>query len=147
MSRPLYESELDRGNESQVAKVIEAKWKCLAKKLKPACEVDYALERSGRIIAMMEVKCRAYTYGRLDELGGLMLSAHKWQAARRWWENHGIGFVLAVGLTDGVYALSVHPDGGWPQKLPLVMGGRLDRGDAQDIEPCVLIPMNLFKLL
>ena len=143
MLRPIYETDQDRQNEAIVAKTLAAMWLCDIVKLKHACVVDYAIKRSGKIVAVMEIKCRNYTYQRLDELGGLILSAHKFQGAKSWCDTHKIGAVLAIGLTDGIYSFVIKPDEEWPV-FSLVIGGRRDRGDAQDIEPCVLIPMDRF---
>jgi hypothetical protein len=42
--------------------------------------------------------------------------------------------------------LSVLKDDKAPH-INLVMGGRTDRNDPQDTEPCVLIPMSMFKMV
>jgi hypothetical protein len=49
-------------------------------------------------------------------------------------------------LTDGFYLWSVKKEDDFPV-LKLQMGGRLDRGDWQDIEPCCLIPAKQFRKL
>lgn len=146
MSRPLYESELDRKNETEVATALERAWGCTVRKLKTACELDYSVERDGRVVAVMEIKCRNYSFEKIERFGGLMLSAHKWQAAKRWRETHNIAFILALGLPDGIYRMSIASDP-WPTDLDLVTTGRTDRDDPQDIEPCVLIPMDWFVRL
>ena len=144
MSRPMYETSGDRQNEKKVVEFLQERWNCEADKLKIACEIDYSLTRDGKIIGVMEIKCRKYDYKTLDGWNGLILSAHKWQAAKRWGKTHEIAFVLALGLLDGIYVLSVGANEKWPL-LQLITGGRRDRNDPQDIEPCVLIPMKLFK--
>jgi hypothetical protein len=144
MARPIYETKSDRQNEKTIASYLEKRWGCEADKLKIACEIDYSLTRGGKIVGVMEIKCRKYDYNTLEGWGGLILSAHKWQAAKRWKETHNITFILAVGLLDGIFVLLVRASDNWPQ-LELVTGGRTDRSDPQDIEPCVLIPMKLFN--
>jgi hypothetical protein len=146
MTRPLYETGADRQNERAVARALEKRWGYVAYKLKPACEMDYALTRDGVVVAVMEIKCRKYPYKTIDEWGGLILSAHKWQAAMRWKDTHSIAFILALGLPDGLYVLSVLK-GDKPPYINLIMGGRTDRNDPQDTEPCVLIPMSMFKMI
>lgn len=142
MTRPIYETSSDRQKEAQVAETLASIWLCEIVKMKPACVVDYAIKRSGKIVAVMEIKCRNYTFQELDEMGGLILSAHKLQSAKAWTDTHDIAFVLALGLPDGIYAetlWSLH----WPV-FDLVIAGRYDRGDKQDTEPCGLIPMERF---
>lgn len=143
MSRPFYEKQVDRDNESRIASILSAHWMCLIRKMKTACELDYSVERQGRLAAVMEIKCRNYTFDELNNMGGLILSAHKWQAAKRWVETHHIDFLLVLGLRNGLFRMVVDKGQAWPI-LPLVTAGRHDRGDSQDIEPCVLVPMSMF---
>ncbi len=142
MSRPLYETSADRQKEAQVAETLASIWLCDIVKMKPACVVDYAIKRSGKVVAVMEIKCRNYTFEKLDEMGGLILSAHKLQSAKAWSDTHSIPFVLAIGLPDGTYA-TTFTSNDWPI-FDLVIAGRYDRGDKQDTEPCGLIPMKRF---
>jgi hypothetical protein len=142
--RPIYETAADRQNERLIKTFFEDRWGCEADKLKISCEVDYSLTKDGKIVGVMEIKCRTYNYKTLDGWGGLILSANKWQAAKRWKETHGIAFFLALGLLDGIFLLRIKANEEWPA-LRLITAGRRDRNDPQDIEPCVLIPMGLFK--
>jgi hypothetical protein len=143
MTRPTYETASDRAKEEEIAKTLASIWLCSVLKMKPACVIDYAIKRSGLIVAVMEIKCRSYTSHELDGMGGLILSAHKMQNAKQWRDTHKVAFVLALGLPDGIFAMAITADEEWPH-FQLVMAGRRDRGDAQDIEPCVLIPMKRF---
>ena len=142
MNRPLYETNADRQKEAQVAETLASLWLCEIIKMKPACVVDYAIKRSGKIVAVMEIKCRNYTYQQLHEMGGLILSAHKLQSAKAWTDTHKVWFVLAIGLPDGIYA-TTFSGVEWPV-FDLVIAGRYDRDDKQDTEPCGLIPMERF---
>lgn len=144
MSRPIYETETDRQNERAIKAFLEDRWGCRADKLKISCEIDYSLTKGNKIVGVMEIKCRNYNYKTLDGWGGLILSANKWQAAKRWKETHNIAFFLVLGLIDGIFVLKIKSNEVWPS-LDLITAGRRDRNDPQDIEPCVLIPMNLFS--
>ena len=143
--RPLYESSEDRSKEANVANQIANYWLLSAVKLKPACEIDFALVRSGAVVAIMEVKCRNYSYKQLDKLGGLMLSCHKMSALRRWHADFPLGAAIAIQLTDGIYIWSIKSEEAFERFPEIRMMGRMDRGDVQDIEPCVIIPMNKFR--
>jgi hypothetical protein len=143
MTRPLYETDQDRQLEADVGKTLSVLWGCSLIRMKRACVIDYAIKRSGEIVAVMEIKCRTYTYEKLHSMGGLILSAHKMQSAKAWRDTHNVAFVLALGLPDGVYTFSIKTEDEWPF-FPLIIAGRHDRGDAQDIEPCVVIPMERF---
>jgi hypothetical protein len=145
--RPFYENDKDRKNEFAVAQAVAAYWGLNAVKLKPACEVDFAITQFDDVLAVMEVKCRNYYYDEIDRFGGLMLSCHKMSAIRRWHTDFPIGIVIAVRLNDGIFTFTT-PKGYDLQRFPKIkMTGRRDRNDTQDIEPCVLIPMNNFRKL
>jgi len=141
--RPTYETPSDRQKEAEVAKQLAFLWQCSLHKMKHANVVDYLMQKDGKSVAVLEVKCRTYSYEKLDGLGGLMLSAHKLQHAKHWRDTHQVAFILALGLPGGIFAMSIKPEEDWPQ-FKLVVGGRYDRGDTQDIEPCALIPMEKF---
>jgi hypothetical protein len=145
-ARPFYETESDIMNAASVAEQISSVWGCEFVKMKRACVVDYALKRDDKFVAVMEVKCRNYSSDEIARMGGLILSAHKVQAAKTWKDTHRIAFVLAIGLTDGIFVMSIKSGDEWPF-FDLTMAGRYDRGDPQDVEPCVLIPMNCFRKL
>jgi hypothetical protein len=142
----MYETEFDVRNAAAVAGELSAEWGCSVVKMKRACVVDYGLIVRDVIAAVMEVKCRNYSSAEIQKMGGLILSAHKMQGAKAWRDTHMVSFVLALGLTDGIFFMSIRHSDDWP-KFDLVMGGRYDRGDAQDVEPCVLIPMKNFRKL
>ena len=142
--RPLYETPEDRSNEMKVAKLLSADWGCDLSKLKIACAIDFALTRGGKVAALMEVKCRKYSSQALDNLGGIILSAHKVQAGMRWADTHGVKFIIALGLEDGIFFLSLNP-GDKVDGFGLEIMGRKDRGDPQDMEPCVIIPIKRFS--
>jgi len=141
--RPTYESDVDRNNEKAVADRICAAWKCTHMKMKPYYAIDYALVQDKRVVSLMEVKCRNYAADRIEGFGGLILSAHKMSAARMWRDLYDMPFVLAVGLTDGLYTWVSKPSEEWP-RFRLEVAGRHDRGDWQDVEPCCLISMKMF---
>ena len=139
--RPLYETEANRINERAVAKLIEGKWNCKCVKLKQAYALDYALIRDGKVIAFMEIKCRNYTMDKLNSMGGFMISVHKWLEAKAICDVSSVPLCLVVRTHDGVWYHKTSDflnDG-------IGFGGRLDRGDDQDVEPVILLKGNRFK--
>ncbi len=143
--RPTYETEQDRAHEAKIGQYLSDRWACQIFKLKPYYGLDFAIFVDGRMRGVMEIKCRTYTSEQLTGMGGLILSAHKWANAAQWHSVHKMTFVLAVGLPDGLFVSSITPDEVWPTH-PMILGGRTDRGDEHDIEPCCLIPMSAFVL-
>lgn len=135
--RPTYESPTDLSNEQAVADLMAHRWRAEPVKLPIQFRVDYALFRNGWIAAWAEVKCRSNASDRYDTY---MLSLAKVQAGNRLAAAHGVPFLLVVRWTDAI---------GWVQPTAgdVRIGGRRDRGDAQDIEQVVHIPITDFRAL
>jgi hypothetical protein len=139
-SRPLYESNKDLANEASVAFFLQKKWRCRFSKLGIKYGIDYAIMRDNEIVAVAEVKCRDYSAQRIAELGGYMIGAHKLLAGITISEVFQVPFLLVIRLLDQVYFARINRS----VHMRLVLGGRVDRNDIQDIEPCALIPMTSF---
>lgn len=133
--RPLYETENDRALEARVISRLEVRWKCRAVKLPISYKVDFALERE-KVKAWVEVKCRGRKY---EEM---YLSLHKWMAGRELSLNTGLPFILVYGFKDEIYWRSVSKDA-----PSILIGGRQDRGDWQDLEPMAVFGLDTFKRL
>jgi hypothetical protein len=141
--RPTYETAAHRAGEDAVAAALTAAWGVDLSRLKPFYGVDRAIFVDGKMRGVMEIKCRNYSSTQLAQWGGLILSAHKVLAASQWHNAQRMTFVLAIGLTDGVFAMAITPEDPWPV-FEVQLAGRNDRGDSQDVEPCCLIPMDRF---
>lgn len=144
--RPTYETEHDRQNEAKVGEFLARAWGCQFFKLKPYYGVDMAVFVDGVMQGVMEIKTRHYSSEDLARMGGLILSAHKWTSMAQWHAVHRKAIALVLNLPDGIFALTVHPDDPLPV-FPIKLGGRTDRGDDQDVEPCCMIPMGYFSLV
>ena len=137
-ARPLYETEADRTAEAQVAYTLAAQLGCIAERTPRAYQIDWLLMRRN-LDSFVEIKRRQVPHNRYPTL---MLSAHKWDYGRSMAERFDVGFYLAIEYTDGIYY--------WRTKdiKPEVrIGGRSDRGDDQDMEPVVHLPIELFAKL
>lgn len=142
MSRPLYETNINRENEREVASYLSDKFNLEAIKLPANWPIDYCFMINKKITAFVEIKCRDnYSYEKLNQLGGYMIDLRKLVSIRRLSKEAGVAGVICVRLSDGHYYFQDTSERGFP----LVMGGRTDRGDPSDIEPCVLIPMERFQ--
>jgi hypothetical protein len=139
--RPIYESEEDLKREGGVAAIIEAQWNCKLVKLPISYHLDFAATRGAKCVAFCEVKTRNYSMDSIHQMGGYLLSLRKWTAARDICLASQVPFILVVKTLDGVYYASFATD-----FLPdnLLVRGRKDRDDWQDIEPCVLLKTNRF---
>jgi hypothetical protein len=139
--RPTYETDENLRSEIAVKEILERNWNCDLIKLPTQYRFDYVAERDGKVVAFIEIKVRKYSSAKIDEMGGYMISLSKIVAAKQFAMAAGIRSILAVSLTDGIYYFPID------KKFTtddLAIKGRTDRGDWEDVEPCVLIPMNEF---
>ena len=98
-------------------------WSCELGKLPIRYGIDYAFLRNGEVVGFAELKCRA---NKMQAYPSYMISLGKIMSARMLHHVTRVPIVLAVEWQDRT---------GW------------DRGDAQDIEPVALIPINKFRRL
>lgn len=138
--RPLYESDTDIANETQVMSTLSHKWGARFHKLPIRYHVDYAATKNGIVAAYVEIKVRKYSMDQIDGWGGYMISVAKLQTAQQLCRISKAVFCLVVQCTDGLYWIAIKDF----SEFPVSITGRSDRGDAQDIEPCVLIPKSRF---
>jgi hypothetical protein len=143
MVRPSYETIETLQDELTLIEKICHQWRCEAAKLPIKYLLDFALVREGEIIAWCEIKRRTYSFEDLDKMGGYMLALTKWQMACVLNKLSQRPFVLVVQCTDGIRA-AVWETGNMPFLKPSI-AGRYDRGDWQDAEPCIFIPVSEFK--
>ena len=147
MSRPLYETDADLEREGNMVSVVESNWKCKLTKLPIRYHLDYVFTREDKPVAFCEMKTRNYPMDNLDRNGGYSIGLGKWMTAKTMSETSGLPFVLIVKLNDGLY-YSTFGDGHNSFKPDdMVISGRIDRNDWQDIEPCVMIRAKRFKKL
>jgi len=135
--RPIYETSADRARENVVRQYLESKYACLYTPAEPLSPFDGVLKYpDGTVAAIVEIKTRKNTKNKYPTY---MLSAAKWESGRKVAEDLGVPFLLIVRFTDGVYVTKLK------KEYPINQGGRYDRNDAQDVEPCVFIPMTDFR--
>lgn len=137
--RQSYKSERDRQNEHVVASNLAAHIRLTPRKIASKFyPCDYAFLRKDRIIAMAEIKYRDRGYPTL------MLSLHKWQQNLLLAQASGVPVLLVWSLPrDGnrvVLYTRIVPE----RQFIVGMGGRLDRGDEQDIEPVIYLNQGEF---
>lgn len=141
--RPLYESNADLEREWSVASIIESAWSCKMVKLGIKYSLDFVVteEDSDKALGFCEIKTRNYTMEQIGNFGGYLLSLGKWVAAKELCTASNLPFFLVVKTSDGLYyARFDHVF----KPYAVHVRGRKDRGDEQDIEPCVLINVDRF---
>lgn len=142
MSRPFYETSAHLKAEQEVANFFSERWKCEMQKLPRGWPLDYCGKRNEKVLSFIEIKCRdEYSYRKLDELGGLMIDLRKLVALRHFCTESLLPGLICIRTSSGHF---FHKDDGL-RGYEMVWGGRSDRGDPADKEPCVLIPMSRFE--
>jgi len=142
LSRPIYENEFDLSNEEIVKQAIE-KTGVVLHKLPMSYRMDYMAFRDDKPSSVIEVKSRKKGTSSTT-FPWFMVSLLKWHAGIDYVHKSGIPFILAGKYDDGIFFYKYSPDDNVDIKW---FGGRKDRQDTADQEPCVYIPMTLFKKL
>lgn len=138
MNRPIYETQNDRTAERKVAELVAAKRGLTAYAMPLRYAVDFAFCR-GRVIEWwVEVKCRTNPR---EKYPTYLLSLGKWAGMMGLFGQTGIPAMLVVGWTDCIGVLELPAP-----RMAVEIGGRTDRNDRQDVEPCVLIPVSQFAI-
>ena len=144
MTRKLYESSADLKREKSTINFVKDKMGLgEVVKLPFKYKIDYAeLNRmedgSLSIINLIEIKNRTVSKGVYDTY---MISADKFMTAREYTRSFNVGFKLIVRWRDVIGCYSLKQG----DVFSLGFNGRFDRGDWQDVEPVVYIPIKEFK--
>jgi len=134
--RPLYESSKDLSNELRVSAHLKDCWNAEFVKLPMAYYVDWAVVRGSEIKAFAEFKRR---HNPKDQYPSFMISLNKWMNGKKMGRELGVPFLIIVEWDDGLYYCDTEA-----VARTYGFGGRSDRGDSQDQEPCVFIETKAF---
>ena len=139
IQRPMYETKADRGREAEFSLLLSEVFDCTLSKLPIRYGLDFSAVRNGRVVAFMETKIRTNPVGQYPTY---MISSGKLIHADALTSATNLKCLLAVRWTDawGYTELKMTPES------VISIGGRSDRGDEQDIEPVILIPISCFKV-
>jgi hypothetical protein len=137
-----YETNDDLMREKQAALRLEAAWNCDIVKLSVKYGADWMAWREGEVVGVIEYKNRPHEW---NTYSTYMISLHKWISLRVAAEysatqKNRVTPIIVVEFSDGMYWLEVKPE-----LATLEMGGRIDRDDPEDMEPCMFIPMYHWK--
>jgi hypothetical protein len=136
--RPVYECNKDIWNEHAVAQAIECWSGAQVRRTPKMYPLDFALVRNHEVVALAECKVRKNPR---DQYPTYMLSAHKFVNARNFSKRLGLPALLFVRWSCGSLG---YIDLSEPHER-IGIGGRTDRGDAQDIEPVVHWKIEKFR--
>lgn len=137
MTRPLYENESDRRNESFFLFLFPD-----FVKVPKHYGFDF-MDFKKHPTSIAELKTRHYASSDIPE-GKLMLSYHKYMAMKAY-ADLGHVSTLYVLFNDGLYKIPSMKASKTEEHLDLSFMGRRDRNDTQDVEPCVLYNVHEFE--
>jgi len=135
--RPLYETDWDLARERELVTRFGELTNSVPIKLPISAHADYLMVRDREAKAVVEVKCRTNKRLAYDTY---MISQHKYEGLSSW-EGYGLRPILLVSWKDSVGYVKLP----CPHKISI--GGRTDRGDAQDVETVAHIAISAFTLI
>jgi hypothetical protein len=132
---PLYEVAADRDRESRLARALAIAWSVRAVKLPHLAPLDWYFRRNHQLVAWAEIKARPNRdRGTFPTVFLNYAKVHPLFFAGT---AFGCPAFFIAEFHDGAFGVDVRSLVG----LPCHVRGRLDRGDAQDVEPCIEIPI------
>lgn len=139
MTRPHYESQLDRQNEQIVAKVLEGLGYELTK-LPPHYRLDYVVMRDCKPKAFVEVKARTFN---MQKYPTALVNLHKVIAARQLSFETDLPSYMLVLYKDALARISFAEE----FELGFLANGRKDRDDPMDRDLVCHFPISRFTVL
>lgn len=134
--RPIYENARTLQTEKDAAATICERYQCTARKMPRSYRIDWMMLRDRRVVAIAELKVRSNARAAYPEY---MIGASKILHGLQLAEQMRVPFLIFVQWNDGLF---YHRVGSC--EIAYGIGGRMDRGDAEDIEPVALIPVENF---
>lgn len=139
MARPLYESQSDRDNERRLADAIERQNNCQLHKMPIKLSLDYMATRDGLAVAFFEMRQRK---NKMHAYPTYMISLYKVMMANNLTLTTGLPCFLAVQWADKAAVCRLPQE---YDEMHTMVGGSVQRGDPQDIEPVIHLGMDSFK--
>ena len=136
--RPIYENGATLAAEEATIRRVADRWGVTFQKLPIQYRVDWALIRDGKVACWCECKRRHNNKGKYPSL---MLSLSKVTHGLELARQTGLPFLVVVEWDDALAYWKADRISG------VRLGGRVDRGDWQDVEPVVDIGIELFTEL
>lgn len=136
---PRYETQHDLHEEEKFRFYLRKSFGVDLNKLSEAkYELDFSMHKEKKLIGFAEFKVRSVNH---DHYHTYMISLNKWIKGLELESRTGCKFRIFVCYKDGYYVYTADKD----HVHILELGGRKDRNNPGDIEPCVFIDTQLFK--
>jgi len=134
----IYENEKTLNDEREGISLAAEKWGAKPVKLPRKYSIDFAMVKDGGVKAWVEFKKRTNP---IMKYPSYMVSLFKYMNLVSMAEKTGAVGMFVVQWTDCIGYVTV------PVQHDVIFSGRQDRGDWEDMEPMVSIPIDAFKLL
>lgn len=136
---PIYETAADRQREQRAAALVSevTGWHLFGTGTPDSFDF-FAVDRDRYLRAVIEVKCRT---NRHDKYPTYMIDAEKVERLRQIADLYGVPGLVVVSFTNGTAYFNVEA----VADIEPTRGGRYDRGDANDIDDVLQIPIDLLR--
>ena len=143
--RPVYETDKDLSRERRIADALECLWNIQLQKLPTSYQLDFVMLQGGKAKGFVEIKGKhSMSFDRVQQYGGYLINLNKLERASSLMRLTGLEFRIVVEGNGEVWAARfIEP----PAIECVYFTGRTDRGDWQDVEPAVRLPVERFKKL
>lgn len=138
MSRPFHPDPGGKERERALAQQLAERWRCSVSEFPALSPIDWYLHRGERLTALGEIKHKQRT---LAQYPYVYLDVLKYWPMLSGSLTFQVPSLYIVACLDGLYYASVNALIG----LTVHVLGRRDRDDPLDVEPCIAIPIRLFK--
>lgn len=137
----LYQRESDKAAERDVAGALGRAWQCEPVEFPAISPIDWYMKRGTQLVALVEIKERRNRTH--DAFKTVMLNSMKALSLVTGSMAFSCPAYFVIRFTDGIFWINISDTIG----MPTAVRGRTDRGDRNDIEPCVEIPVDRLKRL
>ena len=135
----LYESASDRRHELDIITTLASRIpNTMFVKLNMTWRVDYAIYQGHKLYAFVECKRRLVNS---KEYPDIILSGTKYIEGKKFATTFNVPFIFAVQFDDCLSYIDLSKD-----NYDLVIGGGRQRNLASDIDLCIAVPSNKFKV-
>ena len=134
----IYENEQTLQTERKAISLVADKWKAEVVKLPRRYSIDFALLRGKKVMAWVEFKSRKNTR---EKFPTYIFGLYKYRNLLSMSETTGIPAFMIVEWQDAMGYVSI------PTKHDIIFSGTVKRGDWEDMEPMVEIPIESFKII
>lgn len=136
----LYESASDRQHELEIITALADRIpNTMFVKLNMTWRVDYAIYQGHKLYAFVECKRR---FVHSDLYPNIILSGTKFSEGKRMALENDVPFIFAVQFDNCLKYADLTKD-----KFDLIIAGGKQRNLASDIDLCIAVPSNKFKVL